>query len=163
MHSNNNHEVKFELIEKTDIAIIIPLLQELDPSIPANILTARLQEMVEHGYECVGLFDGSELIGICGIWILVKYYIGKHIEADNVYIKDKYRGLGLGKKLNSWLKKFALSRACEAIELNCYITNEKGNQFWEANEFIALGIHYQKKLKSPQSSAFAVVTEKLDR
>lgn len=41
----------------------------------------------------------------------------------------RYRGLGIGKKLDAWLKNFALSRDCEAIELNCYIKNEKGRNF----------------------------------
>lgn len=58
----------------------------------------------------------------------------------------RYRGLGIGKKLDAWLKNFALSRDCEAIELNCYIKNEKGRNFWEANGYMPIGMHYQKKL-----------------
>lgn len=78
-----------------------------------------------------------------GRWLNI--IIGKHIEPDNVYIKTKYRGLGIGRKLDGWLKDFALSRGCQAIELNCYIKNEKGNNYWESNEYNPIGIHYQKK------------------
>jgi GNAT superfamily N-acetyltransferase len=93
-------EPEFKLVKKNDIEIILPLLEELDPSIPKAVLQARLSEMVEIGYECIGIYCKGELIGICGLWTLVKYYIGKHIELDNVYIKTKYRGLGIGRKLN---------------------------------------------------------------
>jgi len=139
-------EPEFKLIKKNNIEVILPLLEELDLSISKTVLKARLSEMVNIGYECVGIYDRGELIGICGIWTLVKYYIGKHIEPDNVYLKTRYRGLGIGKKLDSWLKNFALSRGCEAIELNCYIKNEQGRDYWESNDYSSIGIHYQKKL-----------------
>ncbi|KAF3978564.1 MAG: GNAT family N-acetyltransferase [Methylococcales symbiont of Iophon sp. n. MRB-2018] len=139
-------ENKFKLIDKTGIEVILPFLKKLDSSIPDIVLKTRLSEMVENGYECVGIYKGDELIGICGIWTLVKYYIGKHIEPDNVYIQPKHRNLGIGSQLNTWLKNFALSRGCEAVELNCYIKNEEGMRFWEANEYLPIGMHYQKKL-----------------
>lgn len=138
-------EIKFKLIEQANIEIILPLLKELDPSIPKEVLSSRLSEMVKAGYECIGIFNKSEIIGICGIWTLVKYYVGKHIELDNVYIKANYRGLGIGKKLDDWLKNLAVSRDCKVIELNCYINNKEGNAFWEANGYEVIGLHYQKK------------------
>jgi len=139
-------EIKFKLIEQDNMDIILPLFYQLDSSIPEPVLKTRLSEMIEKGYECVGLYHQDELIGICGLWILIKYYVGRHLEPDNVYIKPEYREQGIGKKLDTWLKEFALSRGCEAIELNCYVKNEKGRNYWESNEYKAIGMHYQKKL-----------------
>ena len=31
-------------------------------------------------FNYVEAFEENHLIGICGLWILTKYYIGKHIE-----------------------------------------------------------------------------------
>ncbi len=76
---------------------------------------------------------------------MVKYYVGRHIEPDNVYIKPTYRNQGIGKALDAWLKDFALLRGCKAIEMNCYMKNEKGRSFWESNDYVPIGIHYQKK------------------
>ncbi len=139
--------IKIKLIEKNNIALILPLLYQLDSSISEIVLRGRLLEMIEKGYQCAGIYHDDELIGICGLWILIKYYVGRHLELDNVYIKPEYRDQGIGKKLDAWLKEFALSRGCEAIELNCYVNNEKGRNFWESNEYNPIGIHYQKKLK----------------
>lgn len=139
--------IQFKLIEKNKMESILPLLHELEPSIPESVTISRLSEMLESGYECVGIYHDSQLIGICGIWMLVKYYIGRHIEVDNVFIREQYRSSGIGKQLNEWLRNLANSRNCESIELNCYIHNEKGNHFWESDGYTPIGLHYQKKLK----------------
>ena len=140
--------IHFELIEQSQMQTILPLFHELDPSIPIHILETRLSDMLKKGYECVGIYDGSRLIGMCGIWELVKYYVGKHIEPDNVYIQPEFQGLGIGKQLEAWLQNFALSRGCVAIELNCYLKNESGRKFWEMSDYQALAMHYQKKLSA---------------
>jgi len=129
--------IRIKLIEKDNIEIILPLFYLLDSSISEPVLKTRLSEMIEQGYECAG---------ICGLWVLIKYYVGRHLEPDNVYIKPEYRDQGTGKKLDGWLKEFALSRGCEAIELNCYLKNEKGRNYWKSNEYNPIGMHYQKKL-----------------
>jgi len=109
---------------------------ELDCSIEKKVLENRLSQMLELGYECVGIYDRGVLVGICGLWTLVKYYVGKHLEPDNVFIKPKYRNKGLGEQLQVWLEQLAISRGCEAIELNCYVVNEAGCQFWASVGYI---------------------------
>lgn len=125
---------------------IIPLLNELDPDIGNEIIVSRVTDMVENGYECVGIYTKDDLIGICGIWTLYKYYVGKHMELDNVYIKPKFQSSGLGNLLINWLKEFANSRSYKAIELNCYQGNVRGNEFWLKNNFQELATHYQLKV-----------------
>lgn len=139
-------KVEFNLIDNDKLSVILPLLAELDASIPFDVLESRLAQMSASGYECIGIYSNENLIGICGVWTLVKYYVGKHLEPDNVYIKPEFRNKGIGKALNLWLKTLAMSRGCEAIELNCYIKNQKGQDFWSANGYQAIGVHYQKKL-----------------
>ena len=79
------------------------MLQLLDSRLSDEVLKSRLDEMVERGYECVGVYDGDKLIGISGLWILVKYYIGRHIEPDNVVILPEYRGKGVGEQMMEWI------------------------------------------------------------
>ena len=119
------------MIPVEDLFSIIPLLRVLNNTIPELLLRERLGEMIGQGYQCAGLYDDGRLIGICGLWILTKYYVGKHIEPDNVVILEEYRCRGLGKRLMEWVHEFAKSQGAIAIELNCYLSNEKGNAFWE--------------------------------
>ena len=137
--------IKIELIDANNSLSIIPLLAILNPTIPIEALQSRLSEMITQGYKCVGAFDGEKLIGICGLWIMTKFYVGKHIEPDNVIILPEYRSKGVGKELMLWVYDYGKSQGCIASELNCYLSNTKGQEFWEAEGFKAIGYHYQKK------------------
>ena len=139
--------IEIKLIASNQIFSIIPLLQTLDSTIAESALKNRLTEMVEQGYQCVGIYSGDKLIGICGLWILTKYYVGKHIEPDNVVILEEYRGNGLGKQLMAWIYDYAKAQGCIASELNCYLTNEKGQQFWEKEGYKKIGYHYQRAIE----------------
>ena len=139
--------MEIRLIEKEDIFSIIPLLKVLNSQIEDDTFRQRLTEMVLQGYECVGVYENGNLIGICGLWIVTKYYVGKHIEPDNVIFLPEYRSMGLGRKLMAWVYKYGESKGCVASELNCYLTNKSGQQFWEKEGYRAIGYHYQKAIK----------------
>jgi GNAT superfamily N-acetyltransferase len=138
--------MRIELIPKENISITLPLLSALNPSISQDEIRNRLAEMIETGYECVGVFDEETLVGICGIWTLTKIYVGRHIEPDNVIISTEYRSRQLGQQLMEWVESYARSKGCVASELNCYVSNEAGNKFWQQQDYKVLGLHYQKKL-----------------
>lgn len=138
--------MRIELIKSEDIFSIIPLLRVLNPTIPQEILENRLTEMLEQGYRCVGVFaESTKLVGICGLWIVTKYYVGKHIEPDNMVFLPEYRSKGLGKLLMAWVYEYAKTQGCIASELNCYLTNVHGQKFWENEGYQAIAYHYQKK------------------
>jgi GNAT superfamily N-acetyltransferase len=135
------------LIPSEEIHSIIPLLQLLNPDISSDVLKERLDEMILQGYECVGVFDREKLIGISGLWTLTKYYVGRHMEPDNVVIHPDYRGQKIGEELMAWIFDYARSKGCIASELNCYVNNEGGQKFWFRHGYKILGFHFQKKLK----------------
>nr|WP_298926816.1 GNAT family N-acetyltransferase [uncultured Allomuricauda sp.] len=132
-------------IGQKDKKTIVPFLSRLDPSISVEVLNERLEEMFSNGYQCVGAYDSSKLIGISGLWILTKYYIGKHIELDNVFILPEYQGKGVGKHMMEWIFNYAISIGCKGSELNCYTKNKSGQKFWEREGYQMVGYHYQKR------------------
>ena len=138
--------MRIELIESKDIFSIIPLLNVLNPNITQEILEIRLTEMVEQGYKCVGVFsEANKLVGISGLWVVTKYYVGKHIEPDNMVFLPEYRSKGAGKTLMAWVYEYGKSQGCIASELNCYLPNTSGQKFWENEGYNAIAYHYQKK------------------
>ncbi|MDI1234463.1 MAG: GNAT family N-acetyltransferase [bacterium] len=139
---------QFKLIKKADISTIIPLLKILAPKMEEALLNERLEEMTNnHNYECVGVYDGETLIGMSGLWLLNKYYVGKHIEPDNVVIIPAYRGKGIGQQLLNWINEYGKQNGCKASELNCYLNNSEGLKFWLNNGYKVLGVHCQKKFE----------------
>lgn len=142
-----NATIIIKLIPTEEIVTVIPLLQKLNNSIPAPTLHARLNEMVGQGYKCVGLYADDQLIGICGLWILTKYYVGKHIEPDNMIILDDWRSQGLGKRLMAWVYDYAKSQGCVASELNCYLANTRAQAFWENEGYQKIAYHYKRPIE----------------
>ena len=136
---------KIELIPSENMFSIIPLLQQLNDKIEVEVYEQRIKGMLEQGYKCVGVYDDDKLIGISGLWILIKYYVGKHIEPDNVVIHSDYQGKGIGNLMMQWIFNYGKSIGCEASELNCYVNNEGGMKFWMNHGYKMIGLHFQKK------------------
>jgi GNAT superfamily N-acetyltransferase len=90
---------------------------------------------------------GDQLIGMSGLWLLNKYYVGKHIEPDNVMVLPEYRGNGIGEQLLEWITAYGKAQGCIASELNCYVNNSEGLKFWLNNGYKVLGFHCQKKFE----------------
>lgn len=140
--------VKVRLLKQDELHLAPPFYKQLSPHIAMETLESRLTEMVEQGYRCAGLFltQNGELIGICGLWILTKYYVGRHIEPDNLIILPQHRSKGYGEVLMNWVFEYGKKEGCTSSELNCYTENKKGNAFWEKLGYEKIANHYQKKL-----------------
>ena len=92
------------------------------------------------------MYADDQLIGICGLWVLTKYYVGKHIEPDNMIILDDWRSKGLGKRLMAWVYDYAKSQGCVASELNCYLANPRAQAFWESEGYQKIAYHYKRSI-----------------
>jgi GNAT superfamily N-acetyltransferase len=140
--------INVRLISSDEMFSIIPLLRLLNAAISEETLRERISEMVDQDYRCAGLFLDGRLVGICGLRIMTKYYIGRHVEPDNVIILPEYRSQGLGRRLMAWVHDYARSQGCVASELNCYLSNLSGYSFWEAEGYSAIAYHLQRVLSS---------------
>ncbi|RKR12956.1 acetyltransferase (GNAT) family protein [Maribacter vaceletii] len=137
-----NSKLEILLIPQEELHTILPLVYELNNGKTSNkILEERLIEMKKMNFQCIGVYDVNKLIGICGFWILNKFYIGKHIEPDNVYIAKEYRSRGVGKLMLDWIYEYAKENNCNSSEINCYVKNTRGVQFWEEQGYTPEGYH----------------------
>lgn len=129
---------------------IIPLVALLNPGTNEKILLDRLNVMMKNNYQCLGVYDTEKLVGVCGLWTLMKFYNGKHLEPDNVIISPEYRNKGIGELLMAWIDNYAAENNYEAIELNAYVENLKGVEFWKKTGYSIRGHHFQKILKKQE-------------
>jgi len=134
-------------INKSEINSIIPLLKIINKSTPQNLLEERLLEMVAQNYECIGLFDKSKLIGICGLWYSTRHYIGKSAEVDHVVIDRQYRNQGLGRFFFKWIYAYLKNKGCEGTELNTFTGNRKSHKFYYNEGYEIYGFHMVKILR----------------
>ena len=134
-----------EWIAAENLSIILPLLKSINETTEENVLAQRLEEMCNQNYKCAGVFDKGKLIGICGVWVLHKHYVGKHIELDNVVLLPEYRNRRIGENLITWIEAWAKGQGCTCGELNCYVYNSAGIKFWMNQGYKIIGFHCQKK------------------
>ena len=142
------YDIRF--IDAENMKSVIPLVALLNPGASEKKLLERLDVMMKNDYQCLGVYDKEKLIGVCGLWTLMKFYNGKHLEPDNVVILPEYRNKGIGELLMTWIDKYAIENNYEAIELNAYVENLKGTEFWKKTGYAIRGHHFQKILKKEE-------------
>lgn len=136
---------KIEFIKPQEIDVIIPFLQMLHPVLTVEELKPRLIKMLNNNYSCIGVYDGENLIGIAGFWIIQKYYTGAYIEPDNVVVLPTYRGKKIGEFISKWIDEYAINNDYVASNLNAYVTNDKAIKFWLNQGYKIISFHFQKK------------------
>jgi GNAT superfamily N-acetyltransferase len=137
----------YQIIAKNKIDIVIPLVYDLNKeTISKEVLKSRFKEMINQNYECAGIFDGDDLVGITGLWFFTRHYTGKSVELDHVYIKPEYRNQGLGKQFIDWITSYCKDRGCESVELNTYVGNYPSHKFYYNEGMESWGYHFFKHL-----------------
>jgi len=137
----------FKIIPASEILIISPLLQELgEDKLSVDILNQRILEMANQSYECIGIYNSNNLIGICGLWYQTRHYAGKSVETDHIIIDKKYRNKGIGDLLFKFVYSYAQEKDCKWVELNTYVSNYPSHKFYYNQGFVIKGYHFIKEL-----------------
>ena len=144
IHRMKQEQLSLQLISGEAIVSALPIFSRFYPSISKKNLLHLLREMSQQGYQCALASCEEEYIGVIGIWIQTKLYVGKHIEYDNVYIVPEHRGQGVGRTLLAFVEQYAREQNCIAAELTCDIDEEESKDFWEKQGFDIIGLRYQK-------------------
>jgi GNAT superfamily N-acetyltransferase len=143
----NNRKMEFIIIPSHKIGSILPLVKKMaKESISDAVLLQRLQEMTTQNYECVGVYDHQQLIGVAGMWFCTRHYSGRSVEVDHVCIEDAYRNQGLGSQLMVWIENYVKEKGYETIELNAYVENILSHKFYQKQGYKKLGFHFLKSL-----------------
>lgn len=134
------------LLQKEEFIEVIPLVKLLNPALQEEVLLARMEEMKKEKYECAAVFDGTEIIAVCGLWFNTRFYSGRQVEVDNVVVLEEYRSKKIGRLLMDWVYAYAQDLGCNTVELNTYVSNPRSHKFYYNEGFVILGFHMQKKL-----------------
>ena len=138
-------QFEFKIITADTIETVVPMVKKMSkPHITEAILKERFKEMITQNYECVGVYDADQLIGVSGLWFCTRNYSGRSVELDHVFIDDAYRNKGLGTQFINWIETYVKTKGYQAIELNAYIDNVPSQNFYEKDGFQKLGYHFVK-------------------
>jgi GNAT superfamily N-acetyltransferase len=127
---------------------ILTLVGTRNPSVDADELRSRLDEMLTYGYRCIGAFVDGKLVGVAGFWIGSRFYCGKYIDVDNVVVDEAYRSRGIGGRMMRWLEEYGVGIGCKVCVLDSYVTLAGAHKFYFREGYHILGYHFSKKLDS---------------
>lgn len=138
--------ISLRLIDLQAWESVLPIFKTINPSFTKKQTSDLLKEMFSQGYRCAVAYHETRCVGVIGIWIQTKFYIGRHVEYDNFYVLPGYRRKGVGKMMLAFVNAFALEQGCLTAELKCDILEKKSQEFWEKLAFKTIGYCYQKSL-----------------
>ncbi|HMS71165.1 MAG TPA: GNAT family N-acetyltransferase [Saprospiraceae bacterium] len=140
-------KLSVRLIDKSYVAQAVPILAQLNKTVPHELITSRFEAMFGYDqYICFGLFDDDQFVGLCGAWTTTRVYCGKQLELDNLVIDQNVRSKGYGKFLFDHIDKWCIERGYETIELNTYVQTAPSHKFYLNLDYKILGFHFQKIL-----------------
>lgn len=141
----NAPDFSITMISPKEMATILPIFSTINPSLSESTLTETIDEMTSQGYQCAVARHNGLCIGIIGFWIQTKFYVGRHIEYDNFFVRPNYRGMGAGRRLLEFVNEYAKKQGCIAAELTCDINAHNTKRFWEDQGFLKLGTRFQQR------------------
>ncbi len=137
-----------ELQGKNEMMGHITVLNAIYPSLTREEYDRELDQMLQHNYGQIAVFDDEICIGISGFWIGTKLWCGKYLELDNIVVLEKYRSKGVGKLLFDFLHKKAVENDCTMLSLDSYTHNFKAHKFFYNQGFSPKGFHFINILKN---------------
>ena len=125
-------------IELKDLEQVFELLNELyENKIEYSIFVEKYKESLKNAnfYEIVAVED-NKVVGVLISQIINRLAKKRNILfIDDLIVNEKYRNLGIGKKLIQDATDYAISKNCEAVELTSMISNINAHRVYENNGF----------------------------
>jgi GNAT superfamily N-acetyltransferase len=148
MTENKKYTIR-ELKGKAEFQSMFPLIKTLNKDMSKARFNALLKEMLPLGYRCVGAYEGTKLVGLCGFWVGYRFWCVKYIDLDNVVVDPTIRSKGIGRKMVAWVEKEGKKLGCSIAGLDSYTTAYSAHRFYFREGYSILGYHFTKRLAKP--------------
>ena len=133
--SDKKFSIRFATVE--DIPTIMRFIKELavyeSLEHELNLTEESLKENIfdKKKAEVVIAFEDDVPVGHAVFFETFSTFVGRHgLYLDDLYVNEKYRGFGYGKKLFEEVAKIALSRNCGRLEWQCLDWNKSSIDFY---------------------------------
>lgn len=133
-----------EVENKADIQLVSDLAYQLFPVDYGNYVRPEhiryfldefqtvevIQEQIQDNYTYFLFYEEAKLLGYLGISITDDI-----LELSKLYLLLNKRGQGIGKRVMTWLEKYALDKGYSCIELDVLVENKGAFRFYSNLDF----------------------------
>ena len=143
-------KIQIRELAEGEYASAVTLMQVLEPELSAQVIAERSAGMRSEGWVCIGVFSGSEMLGLAGYSLRTHLFSGRVMFVENVVLVPTARGTGIGEQLMKWLEEKALALSCRMLTLDAYARNLGARTFYQRLAYDPRGVHFVKELSPAQ-------------
>lgn len=137
--------ITYRFAEKNDIPVILSLVRELasyEHMEDAVVATPELYEdwlFEKKTARVILALDGGDAVGFALFFYNFSTWLGRGgIYLEDLFVKEDYRGRGIGKHLLKTLAKIAVDEGCGRLEWACLDWNEPSIAFYRAQGAVSM-------------------------
>jgi len=137
-------------IANTDEQIMacFDVMKQLRLNLKKESWLATIRDMQGEGYVLAYLTRDDVVVAVAGYYICNKLSVnGKSLYVYDLSTDERFRSMGLGKRLIEDLKDHARSRDCESIELDSGVQRFGAHRFYLREGFRIASHHFACNLK----------------
>jgi ribosomal protein S18 acetylase RimI-like enzyme len=142
MTESRRTDVNIRRLAPTEWAQAFPVISQLRSLDEAEFLR-RVRRQSYSGYELVGAFKGSKLIGIMGIRPVHTLARGEYLHVDDLVVTTEARGSGAGQALMQYAEVDARARDMSAVFLDA---RPEAVPFYERQNYVLHAAPSMKKI-----------------
>ena len=102
-------------------------------STPDKVLTTPAQMVCDSDvFRCLIALEGDKPVGFATYFMAYYSWTGKAIYLDDLYVKEEYRGRGIGSALFDFVLKMGREAECKKMKWQVSNWNEKAQAFYKS-------------------------------
>lgn len=114
-----------------DWRLAIPALRTLRPKLEAASLIRDKPELVQHGYQLIGIPVAREIVSVAGFAIQPHIEFGRELWIHDLATVPHHQRQGHARTLLKWLAHHARAKGCFRISVHTRLHRETAHRFYE--------------------------------
>jgi GNAT superfamily N-acetyltransferase len=135
------------IASEPDYQAAFPIMQELRPHLAnAAAFVAQVSRQTHQGYQLLGAWQDSRVIGLAGYRFQENLIYGKFLYVDDLITTAHARSDGIGAVLIGAVRDKSKGMGCAHLVLDTGLGNALGQRFYFRQGLLAAGLHFREAL-----------------
>ncbi len=131
-------EIKIRKATDDDFPAIFGLIRELaifEDGLDKVSNSVEQMKVEKDFFNCYVAEDKGEIIGMALYYFVYYTWVGKALYLDDLFVKEAYRGKGIGKQLMQKMMEVAREEKCHRMRLQVLSWNSNAIEFYKQTGF----------------------------